>query len=94
MLAKQEFLNRVENVDLLLQQRQSRYLLDLNQTVFKEDLDEFFRDPERFLKQLVRLNSRFYEPDPQAIEQANQRLIPNAFRIGDFSQRQAYRKKL
>ena len=93
-ITKQEFLNRVENVDLLLQHRQSHYLIDLDQTIFKEDLDEFFRHPERFLKQVVRYDKRFYAATIEAIEQTNQRLIPNAFRIGDFTRRQAYRQKL
>ncbi|MCQ3977624.1 MAG: hypothetical protein DPW09_29710 [Anaerolineae bacterium] len=95
-IAKQEFLNRVENVELLLQRQQSRFLIDLDQTIFKEDLDEgeIFRHPERLLNRLVRQNNRFYAPSAEALEQTHQRLIPNAFRIGDFSRRQAYRQKL
>lgn len=93
-VTKQEFLNRVADVALLLQQRQSRYLINLDQTIFKEDIDEFFRQPERFLRQLVRYNQKFYEPPAGAIDQTNERLIPSALRIGDFSRRQAYRHKL
>lgn len=94
-IAKQEFLNRIENVELLFQQ-QSRFLIDLDWTIFKEDVDEgeISRHPERLLQRLAQKNHRFYEPTAEAIEQIQQRLIPNGFRIGDLSHYQAYRQNL
>lgn len=92
-LTRQEFLNRLHNIEVL-QNPQSRYYLDLTRTIFKEDLDEFFHSPESVLLRLVRTDSKFRSSTEREIESVHQRLMPNAFRIGDFTARQEQRKRL
>lgn len=92
-VSRQEFLNRLENI-ALLQNPQSKYFLNLERTIFKEDLDRSVLHPETFLQQLVRKHPKFSPSTPQAIEQVNQRILPNSFRIGDYTKRQANQNQL
>lgn len=52
-LSRNEFLNRMGNLDLL-QNPQSKFFLDLDMVIFKEDVDQFFMNPEQLLARIVK----------------------------------------
>ncbi len=89
-LSRAEFLNKLANVNLL-QNPQSKYYLNLDKTLFKEDLDKYFLNPESLMISLV---GRKLDYSDKEIEQTNRILLPPKFVVGDFSRRQANQQKL
>jgi superfamily I DNA/RNA helicase len=92
-LSRSEFLNKIGNIDHL-KNPQSRFFLDLDTVIFKEDLDEFFTKPEVLFTRIVRKHSNFRPATVEQTQQVNERLLPNSFRIGDLAKRQQNREKL
>jgi len=92
-ITRADFLNKLQNIEVL-QNPQSRYYLDLATTLFSDDLDRFVAGPERLLKQAVRQNDSFRPASARQIAGVHQRLMPSAFRIGDFTKRQQHRNQL
>lgn len=92
-LSRQAFLNGIKNVDVL-QNPQSKYFLDLETVIFKEDIDEFFMNPDGLLKRIVHKSKSFRPALESVIRLANERLLPNSFRIGDLTQRQEAQARL
>jgi len=92
-VSQHEFLNRMQNIDLL-RNPQSRFFLDIEKTIFKEDLDQSFIYPEKLLRKIVHKNQRFRPSTSSDIENVNKRILPNSFRIGDFTKRQANQQHL
>lgn len=92
-LSKAEFLNKLRDIDEL-RNPQSRFFFDLEKAIFKEDLDENFLKPESLLLHKVRQSPKHFSSKTQEIIQVNSLLLPDSFRIGDFSKRQANREQL
>jgi len=92
-ISKMSFINQLANIDLL-QNPQSRFFLDLERTIFKEDLDKYFLDPEKLFWLILRKDERTFQYGSREIDKVNQTLLPTAFRIGDFSKRQANKSQL
>lgn len=92
-LSRNEFLNRIDNLEIL-QNPQSKFFLDLDMVIFKEDVDEFFMDPERLLVRIVKKQARFRPATDHQIQTVNARILPNSFRVGDLTKRQQSREKL
>lgn len=92
-LTRASFLNRLQNV-AALQNPQSRFYLDLKRVVFHEDIDQYIAQPEKLLLHLVQQDSRYRVSSPQEIERVHRKLLPPAFCVGDFTQRQAHQEKL
>jgi len=80
-ITRQGFLNKISQVELL-KNPQSRFLLDMGKTLFKEELDEHFIRPEQPLLAIARKHSKFHPSEISAITIVNDRLLPNSFRIG------------
>lgn len=80
-ITRQGFLNKISRIDLL-KNPQSRFLLDLQRTLFKEDLDEHITHPEQPLLAIARKHPQFRSTDVACVTAANDRLLPNTFRIG------------
>ena len=80
-ITRQGFLNKVSQVELF-KNPQSRFLLDMERTLFKEDLDEHFIRPEQPLLNIAGKHPNFHSSEISAITTVNDRLLPNSFRIG------------
>lgn len=92
-LSRQAFLNKIANIDVL-QNPQSKFFLNLATVIFKEDLDDFLINPDDLLKRIVRTHSGFRPATPAQTNAVNERLLPNAFRIGDINKRRQARDQL
>ncbi len=92
-VSRSDFTNRIENIEVL-QNPQSRFYLDLNRTLFREDLDRCVARPEALLQQVVQTGAKFSAPTPAQIDEVNQQLLPSAFRIGDYTARQRNQRRL
>jgi hypothetical protein len=92
-VSKAEFLNKLENVEVL-KNPQSRFHLDLNRTLFQEHLDKNFNRPAQLLKKIVRNHPKFEPTKENIIDQVNERLLPSTFRIGDFATREQSKNQL
>lgn len=92
-LSRAEFVNRMSNVELW-KNPQSKFYLNLDQTIFKEDLDRHVLNPERLLIELVKKSSRTLNYSPKEIERVNRVLLPPSFIVGDYSKRQANQQQL
>lgn len=92
-LSRQDFLNKIANIEVL-KNPQSKFFLDLETVIFKEDIDDFFMNPDVLLKRIVRKNNSFRSTTERQIYAVNERLLPNSFRIGDLTKRQQEREQL
>ncbi len=86
-LSKSDLLNQLGNPEAL-KKPQSRFYLDLERTLFKEDLDAYWATPEHLLEAAVRRNPSFKACSIREAERVNQILLPPAFRIGDCAERE------
>ncbi len=86
-LTRQEFLNKFSDI-AVLSNPQSRFFLDLDRTLFKDDLDQNPLQPDQVLVSLARKLPNFHGSTPQEIEAVNKRLMPTTFIVGDYSIRQ------
>lgn len=92
-VSRAEFINRLSNVQIL-QNPQSKFYLDLEQTIFKEDLDRYFLTPDKLLLKILAKSNRRFNYSNSEVEAVNRTLLPSKFIIGDFSRRQANRQEL
>jgi len=92
-ISKAHFLNQIENVDIL-SNPQSQFYLDLEQTIFKEDLDQHFLDPEKLFWLILRKDNRLVQYTAHDIDTVNRILLPASFRIGDYTKRKSYKDQL
>jgi len=91
-LSRAEFGNRILNIEVL-KNPQSKFYLDLDKVIFKEDLDKFTLDPEKLLTGILAKSNRSFNYLSKEVEKANRTLLPSSFIVGDFSKRQATQKK-
>ncbi|MFO7322219.1 MAG: NERD domain-containing protein [Chloroflexota bacterium] len=91
--SRQAFLNRVANIDVI-KKPQSKFLLNLETTIFWEEVDQYLTDPEALLKRIVRKHPAFRQPSESELLAVHDRLLPNSFRIGEFGNREKARKQL
>jgi len=92
-LSKQAFLHKIANITVL-QNPQSKFFLDLESVIFKEDIDEFFLNPDQLLRRIVRRHSNFRSATASQIHAVHERILPNSFRVGDLTKRQQERERL
>ncbi len=92
-VSRSDFLNRLENVGLL-QNPQSRFYLDLDRTLFREDLDNYVARPEELLRKIVQMDAKFQAPSSAEVMETHRRLLPSSFRIGDYTERQRNKRRL
>jgi hypothetical protein len=92
-VSRADFLSKMENVDIL-RNPQSRFYLDLDRTLFREDLDRYGLHPQRLLLAMAQRHPKFHPSTESQVRAVNKRLMPSVFRIGDFTQRQKYQKQL
>ena len=92
-ISKAHFLNQIENINTLTNP-QSQFFLDLERTIFKEDLDQHFLDPEKLFWLVLRKDNRSVQYPVHDIKEVNRILLPASFRIGDYSKRQANKDQL
>lgn len=93
LLTRQELLNKFKDLTVL-KNPQSRFFLDLDRTIFKDDLDRFKTSPGELLNRLVRTQPGFKQADSDSVLQANKKLIPTTFCIGDSIARQKSREQI
>lgn len=86
-LARQDFLNRVADLEVF-KNPQSRFLLNLDRTIFKDDLDRHVSGPDVFLRELVRRSPGFHPSNVAEIDWVFKRLLPRHFAIDDLRKRQ------
>jgi len=86
-ITRQGFLNKMSRVELL-KNPQSRFFLDMERTLFKEDLDEHFIRPDQPLLTIAGRHSKFHPSEISAISAVNDRLLPNSFRIGGATRKE------
>jgi hypothetical protein len=92
-VSRSDFVSRIENLSVL-QIPQGRFYLDLNRTLFREDLDRDFAQPEVVLVGIANSHPKFQAASPSQAERANMRLLPSSFRIGDYTERQQNQRRL
>jgi hypothetical protein len=92
-VSQSDFLNKLENLDVL-RNPQSRFYLDLNRTLFREDLDRYLTCPEKLLVTIAQKDPKFYPSTEKQAQAVNERLLPSLFRIGDFTKRQQNQERL
>lgn len=92
-LSRQAFLNKIANI-AVLQNPQSKFFLNLETVIFKEDIDEFFLNPNQLLRRIVRKHSGFRSATESQIHTVHERILPNSFRVGDLTKRQRQREHL
>jgi hypothetical protein len=92
-ITRNHFHNRVANRDLF-NNPNTRFYLDPNRTIFKDQMDRYFMEPEGLLREMIRRDERFFRSSGKAIYQAKERLLPSKFRIGDYAERQAIREEI
>jgi hypothetical protein len=92
-LSRQAFLNKIANI-AVLQNPQSKFFLNLETVIFKEDIDEFFLNPGQLLRRIVRKHSGFRSATESQIQAVHERILPNSFRVGDLTKRQREREHL
>jgi hypothetical protein len=91
--SRADFLNRLQDIEVL-RNPQSKFYVDLNKTLFREDLDAHVSCPERLLLQVAKQDPRFRPASPQQAERVHRRLLPSSFRIGDYTKRQENSRQL
>lgn len=92
-LSRQAFLNKIANI-AVLQNPQSKFFLNLETVIFKEDIDEFFLNPGQLLRRIVSKHSGFRSVTESQIQAVHERILPNSFRVGDLTKRQREREQL
>jgi AAA domain/Nuclease-related domain len=92
-LTKHEFLNGVQNLDLLTNP-QGKFYVDLDRMIFKDQLDHHADHPEKLLEQIVSRDDRFRPASGKAIYKVNETLVPSKFRVGGDAKLQEARQKL
>jgi len=92
-VSRSDFLNRLGNV-ALLQNPQSKFYLDLDRTLFREDLDRYISRPEELLRKVAEKDTKFHPCSSAEVREVNRRLLPSSFRIGDYTQRQRNQRRL
>jgi len=92
-VSRADFWNRLVNASAA-RNPQSRFCLDPERTLFKEDLDSSLLCPERLLERIARSQPNFRESSQQQIDDINSRLLPPSFRIGDYVERQENQRRL
>ena len=92
-VSRSDLLNRLENIEVL-RNPQSKFYLDLDRTLFREDLDRYVARPEELLVKVVQGHRRFQRSSSQQVERVNRRLLPSSFRIGDYTERQKNQRRL
>jgi len=92
-LTRQEFLNKIHHAELL-KNPQAKFVLDLDRTIYKEDIDQNYLQPDCLLRKIVNPSNRRMPYDGRKIYQLNRRLLPNEFRIGEQTKRQQHKQDL
>lgn len=92
-LSRQAFLNKIADI-AVLQNPQSKFFLDLETVIFKEDLDDAFMNPEPLLRRIVRKHPGFRSASEHQVQDVNERILPNSFRVGELTQRKQERERL
>ena len=92
-VSRSDFLNKLQSVDVL-RNPQSKFYLNLDRTVFREDLDQYVARPERLLLHVAQKHLKHHPSSPGQIERVSMRLLPSSFRIGDFTKRQQNQRRL
>ncbi|MEI6972793.1 MAG: UvrD-helicase domain-containing protein, partial [bacterium] len=89
-LNRNEFVNRFRDLTVL-NNPQSRFFLDMDRTVFRDDLSECALHPEELLIRLARKHRSFRGVPAEEIERVNTRLMPTTFCLGNALARQQER---
>jgi hypothetical protein len=92
-ITRQEFLNKFQDLTVI-SNPQSRFFLDMNRTVFKDDLAMNPLQPQEFLIRLARRHEGFRSSGSSEVLRVNQALVPTTFCIGDALTRQKGREAL
>ncbi len=92
-VSRADFLSKMENLDAL-RNPQSRFYLDLDRTLFRDDLDQYVARPHKLLLAVARKHPKFHPSTEGQAQAVNERLMPSVFRIGDFTRRQRHQKRL
>jgi len=92
-VSRADFLSKMENLDVL-RNPQSRFYLDLDRTLFRDDLDQYVARPHKLLLAVARKHPKFHPSTEGQAQAVNERLMPSVFRIGDFTRRQRHQKRL
>lgn len=90
---RNDFLGKIKN-SAALNNPASKFYLDLERTLFKEDLDGHIANPEEWLEKIVRRNKNFHTSNLSQIEAAQRLLLPPLYKIGEYSRRQADKQRL
>lgn len=92
-ISRNQFHNQVSNRDVF-DNPSTEFYLDPDRTIFKDQMDRYFMEPERILTEMVRRDDRFFQPTGKAIYEAKESLLPSKFRIGEYENREAVREEL
>lgn len=91
MITRQEFYNKFKDLTVL-SNPQSRFFLDMDRTVFKNDLAQNPLHPQEFLVRLAKRHKGFHPSSSSDIDSVNQALVPTTFCIGNALVRQKNRE--
>ena len=92
-LTRAEFLNRFRDLKVL-NNPQSRFFLDIDRAVFRDDLSAAAMHPEDLLVRLARKHKSFRGVTAEEIEEVATTLMPATFCLGNALARQNDRKRL
>lgn len=92
-ITRNHFFNQIANRDIL-ENPNTKFYLDPSRTIFRDEIDRYFMEPEDLLKKMVRRDERFRRPSGKSVYKAKERLLPSSFRIGDYTERQAAKEEI
>ena len=92
-VSRADFLSKLENLGVL-RNPQSKFYLDLDRTLFQEDLDQYVARPHKLLLSIAQKHPKSHPCTEGQAQAVNERLMPSVFRIGDFTRRQGHQKQL
>lgn len=92
-IGRNHFHNQVANRDVF-DNPSTDFYLDPNRTIFRDQMDRYFMEPEQLLKEMVGRDERFFYPTGKAIHTAKEQLLPSKFHIGDYQKRETAREEL
>ncbi|OVE73938.1 hypothetical protein BVX94_02365 [bacterium B17] len=93
LISRQDFLNKFADI-ASLHKAQSRFFMDLNNVIFRDDLDRCGNCPETILSDIVQKHARFSPGNDNVIRSVAAIIMPETFIVGGIRERQSHRQKM
>lgn len=93
LISRQDFMNKFSDLTAL-KEAQSRFFMDLDYVLFRDDIERCGHQPENLLAGMVRQHPRFSTANNHVVESVASIIMPETFAVGGVRRRQADRQKL